>query len=79
MKKITTHVVAAFAATIVLSSAVEAKTVLSAKERCFQVGEPLNGGWRETLKIKPQQALTDKRGAVIETELKSKLVFGRQV
>lgn len=67
MKKITTHVVAALAATIVLSSAVEAKTVLSAKERCFQVGEPLNGGWRETLKIKPQQALTDKKGAVIET------------
>jgi hypothetical protein len=49
-----------------LSSVVEAKTVLSAKERCFQVGQTVAGGWNETLKIKPQQSLSGKYGAVIE-------------
>ena len=67
MSKHTAHLASGLAVAIALSTAVEAKTVLSAKERCFQVGEILNGGWRETLKIKPQQALTDKKGAVIET------------
>jgi hypothetical protein len=50
-----------------MSSVVEAKTVLSAKERCFHVGDPIiSGGWSVTLKIKPQQALTDKSGAIAE-------------
>ena len=51
---------------IAFASVVEAKTVLSAKERCFQIGQPAIGGWNEKLKIKPQQALTDKPGAVVE-------------
>ena len=66
MNKITTYAVATLVASIGLSSAVEAKTVLSAKERCFQFGRTEPGGWNEVLKIKPQQALSDKRGAIIE-------------
>jgi hypothetical protein len=65
MKKTTLS--AGLVAAMVLSSVVEAKTVLSAKERCFQVSQSASGGWNEVLKIKPQQALTDKKGAVIET------------
>jgi hypothetical protein len=63
----TISIVAGLIAAITLSSIVEAKTVLSAKERCFQVGGTPPGGWSQTLKIKPQQALTDKKGAVVET------------
>lgn len=62
----TISIVAGLVAAMALSSVVEAKTVLSAKERCFQVGQPPSGGWNEVLKIKPQQALTDKRGAIVE-------------
>ena len=65
MNKISIIGLAAISA-IALSSAVEAKTVLSAKERCFQIGQTEAGGWNEVLKIKPQQALTDKPGAVVE-------------
>jgi len=39
--------------TVTLSPVVDAKTVLGTKQRCFQVGEPIAGGWNETLKIKP--------------------------
>ena len=62
----TTSIVASLVAAMALSSVVEAKTVLSAKERCFRLGQQLEGGWNEVLKIRPQQALTDKKGAVIE-------------
>jgi hypothetical protein len=72
MKKFTTYALAVFTAAITLSSAVEAKTVLSKKERCFSIGDPPGdppsaGGWIQLLKIKPQQALTDKQGTVVET------------
>jgi hypothetical protein len=49
-----------FLSAIVFSSAIEAKTVLSHKERCFAA----NDGF-ESIKIKPQQALTDKEGGII--------------
>jgi hypothetical protein len=63
----TISIVAGMVAIMALSSVVEAKTVLSAKERCFHVGDPnISGGWSVILKIKPQQALTDKRGAIAE-------------
>lgn len=52
---------------IALSTSVSAKTVLSAKQRCFQIGESVVGGWNETLKIKPQQALKDNPGAIVES------------
>ena len=67
MKKITTLALTGLAVAMSLSAAVEAKTVLSAKERCFQLGQPIPGAKNWTLKIKPQQALTTKPGAVIET------------
>jgi hypothetical protein len=66
MKKIAKNILTSIAVVISLSTSVEAKTVLSAKERCFQVGETAIGGWGTVLKIKPQQALTDKPGAVVE-------------
>lgn len=52
---------------IAMSSLVEAKTVLSAKERCFQLGQPIPGAKNWTLKIKPQQALSTKPGAIVGT------------
>lgn len=66
MKK-TVIALSATISTIILSSGVEARTALSARERCFQIGQPVPGGWNEVLKIKPQQALTDKPGALVET------------
>lgn len=66
MKKTSITGLAAIIPAIALSSVVEAKTVLSAKERCFQVGQVIEGAKNWTLKIKPQQALTDKPVAVIE-------------
>ena len=66
MKKTTSLMLAGLIAAIGLSTAVEAKTVLSAKARCFQIGGTVIGGWDTVLKIKPQQALTDKRGAIVE-------------
>lgn len=66
MNKISIIGLAAIIPAIALSSVVEAKTVLSAKERCFQIGQTEAGGWAETLKIKPQQALSGKYGAVVE-------------
>ena len=66
MKKITTCALAVFTATIAISPIIEAKTVLSAKERCFEILEVQNSRWFESLKIKPQQALTNKNGAIIE-------------
>jgi hypothetical protein len=62
----TISIVAGLVAAMTLSSMVEAKTVLGAKERCFLFGRTEVGGWKEVLKIKPQQALSDKRGAIIE-------------
>jgi hypothetical protein len=62
----TTSILASLVAAMALSSVVEAKTVLSAKERCFWVGNPLLAGSGTFLKIKPEQALTDKRGAIVE-------------
>lgn len=53
--------------TVTLSSVADAKTVLGTKQRCFQVGEPIAGGWNETLKIKPQQALKDNPAAIVES------------
>jgi hypothetical protein len=65
MRKITKQVVTALATAIALSSAVEAKTVLSAKEHCFQVLWD-NNNLTQAFKLKPQQPLTDKKGAVVE-------------
>lgn len=66
MTKIAKNILTSIAVVMSLYTTAEAKTVLSAKERCFQVGETAIGGWATVLKIKPQQALTDKRGAVVE-------------
>jgi len=67
VKKINIIGLSAIISAIAMSSVVEAKTVLSAKERCFQLGQPMIGGKNWTLKIKPQQALTTKPGAIIGT------------
>ena len=67
MKTVTTLVVASLLSSLGMTSTLEAKTLLSKKERCFKVGVAAPGGWNQTLKIKPQQALTDKKGAVVET------------
>jgi hypothetical protein len=67
MKTVTTLVVASLMASLGMASVVEAKTLLSKKERCFKIGDAEPGGWNQTLKIKPQQALSDKKGAIVET------------
>lgn len=53
--------------TVTLSPVVDAKTVLGTKQRCFQIGASVPGGWNETLKIKPQQALKDNPAAIVES------------
>lgn len=67
MKKSILIGLATLISTVTLSSAADAKTVLSTKQRCFQVGESIAGGWNETLKIKPQQALKDNPAAIVES------------
>ena len=51
---------------VTLSATLEAKPVLSAAPRCFQIGDVKPGGWRTTLKIRPQQGLPDKQGTLVE-------------
>lgn len=50
---------------LALSTTVEARTVLGAKTRCFQIGSQVPGGWHEILEIQPQRALSDRNGALI--------------
>jgi hypothetical protein len=52
----------------VLSSQVEARTIVSADTRCFQIGDVIPGGWDRTLKIKMQQALSDKPGQIVHVD-----------
>jgi hypothetical protein len=52
--------------TIGLSSTAEAKTVLDASARCFLIGLEEPGGWQQTIKIKPQKALSDKAGDLVQ-------------
>jgi hypothetical protein len=65
MKNITTGLALALS-TIGLSSTAEAKTVLDASARCFLIGLVEPGGWQQTLKIKPQKALSDKAGDLVQ-------------
>jgi len=50
---------------LAIAAPVTAKTVLKAEDVCFKVGVAQPGNWQETLKIRPEQALTDKLGVVV--------------
>ena len=65
-KKTVNRLLLTLVASFSQTSLTEARVVLSAKDHCFQVGSVTDGGWNTIIKIKPQQALTEKVGAIIQ-------------
>lgn len=67
MTRLTTRLALLLPPLLSLAFGIEASPVLKSGERCFQIGEVMNDQKNWTLKIKPQQPLPTRSGALVET------------